>query len=416
MTAASVAASSTARPSTTPISVGPVRVRRVGRRQRTQPARRVRSLGARRLRRVAATAHVGGQRREQRRRRGDAGDDDEQPDGERPAGMAGRGAAESLQHGVHGARSVAGVVGPRAELAPPPPGEARRAASYRGGSWPSPGCTSADLVGQDHGLHPVAQAELGEDVADVGLHGRLADDELGGDLAVGQPARHQLEHVALARRQDLQGVARRRRRRGAAPGEVLDEPARRATGPAGRRRRRRPRCRAAARPAGVSLSRKPLAPARSASKTYSSRSNVVTTRTRGAPSPEARIRRVASMPSSTGMRTSISTTSGRSAAAERDGLLAVGGLADDVDAVRLEDHPQPGPHEVLVVGDDDASASCRQPGQHGEPAARAGRRRQRPTERGDPLAHPDQPVPAASSPSAAPAPSSSTSTDTASSP
>ncbi len=54
---------------------------------------------------------------------------------------------------------------------------------------------------------------------------------------------------------------------------------------------------------------KPLAPARSASYTYSSRSKVVSTSTRAA-EPAARMRRVASMPSTSGIRTSINTTSG----------------------------------------------------------------------------------------------------------
>ena len=58
----------------------------------------------------------------------------------------------------------------------------------------------------------------------------------------------------------------------------------------------------------VSLSRKPLAPARSAAKTYSSRSKVV--RMRARTSVLAVIRLVASMPSMTGMRTSIRMTSG----------------------------------------------------------------------------------------------------------
>jgi len=58
----------------------------------------------------------------------------------------------------------------------------------------------------------------------------------------------------------------------------------------------------------VSLSRNPLAPARSAAYTYSSRSNVVRISTRT--SVLAVICRVASMPSMTGIRTSIRTTSG----------------------------------------------------------------------------------------------------------
>ena len=63
---------------------------------------------------------------------------------------------------------------------------------------------------------------------------------------------------------------------------------------------------------GTSLRRKPLAPARSALKAYSSRSKVVSISTRvSPPASEVVMARVASMPSRTGMRTSISTTSGR---------------------------------------------------------------------------------------------------------
>ena len=66
----------------------------------------------------------------------------------------------------------------------------------------------------------------------------------------------------------------------------------------------------------VSLSRNPLAPARSASCTYSSRSNVVRITTRvDASDSSPVIRRVASRPSITGIRTSISITSGCSLAA-----------------------------------------------------------------------------------------------------
>ena len=45
------------------------------------------------------------------------------------------------------------------------------------------------FVGEDHGLHAVAQIELHEDPGDVGLHRGLADDERLRDLRVGQAAR-----------------------------------------------------------------------------------------------------------------------------------------------------------------------------------------------------------------------------------
>lgn len=62
---------------------------------------------------------------------------------------------------------------------------------------------------------------------------------------------------------------------------------------------------------GTSLSMKPLAPAFSAEKAYSSRSKVVRMSTFGASSfcPPAQIRRVASTPSRCGMRTSMRITS-----------------------------------------------------------------------------------------------------------
>jgi hypothetical protein len=66
----------------------------------------------------------------------------------------------------------------------------------------------------------------------------------------------------------------------------------------------------------MSLSRKPLAPARSAANAYRSTSNVVSTRIRERP-PAATMRGVASIPSTPGMWMSISTTSGRSSVIRR---------------------------------------------------------------------------------------------------
>ena len=54
------------------------------------------------------------------------------------------------------------------------------------------------------------------------------------------------------------------------------------------------------------------------------------------------------------MRMSISTTSGRSARDEGEGGGAVVGLAHDLDVVLgVEQHPEAGPHERLVVGQHD---------------------------------------------------------------
>ena len=66
-------------------------------------------------------------------------------------------------------------------------------------------------------------------------------------------------------------------------------------------------------------------------------------------------RRVASRPSSFGIWMSISTTSGCSRRGDRDRLLAVARLADDLEVVLgLEDQPEPGSHQRLVVGEHDA--------------------------------------------------------------
>ena len=62
---------------------------------------------------------------------------------------------------------------------------------------------------------------------------------------------------------------------------------------------------------GMSLSTKPLAPARSALYTYSSGSNVVRITTRTSQSASSMIRDVASRPSISGMRMSMRITSGR---------------------------------------------------------------------------------------------------------
>ena len=114
---------------------------------------------------------------------------------------------------------------------------------------------------------------------DVGLDGVLADDELGGDLGVRAAAREQAQHLDLAGRE-------RRRAQAAAPTArprlAKRSISRRVTAGA-KSEPPSATTRIAARScaSGASLSRKPLAPARSAAKTYSSRSKVVRTSTRG---------------------------------------------------------------------------------------------------------------------------------------
>src|SRR2546421_10993921 len=64
-----------------------------------------------------------------------------------------------------------------------------------------PVLVAAGLVaeGEDRCLDAVLQAEFGEDAADVGLDGLLADRQVPGDLPVAVAAGDQLEYFAFAR-------------------------------------------------------------------------------------------------------------------------------------------------------------------------------------------------------------------------
>ena len=143
-------------------------------------------------------------------------------------------------------------------------------------------------------------------------------------------------------------------------------------------------------------------------------------RTRGTVRLPVEQRRVASSPSTFGMRTSIRITSGSSSAARLERLGAVGGLADDLDVLLgLEDHPEPRADERLVVDDE-----------HADHRARLGERQARPDDvaaavapaaldlaavQRDALAHPGEPVSAAV-PSPSPRPSFAISSSSSSSP
>jgi hypothetical protein len=54
------------------------------------------------------------------------------------------------------------------------------------------------------------EAELPEDARDVGLDGLLGDEQALGDAQVGAPFGHQRQHLALARRQRVESIARSR--------------------------------------------------------------------------------------------------------------------------------------------------------------------------------------------------------------
>src|SRR3954452_418225 len=128
---------------------------------------------------------------------------------------------------VGGDRSASGLPARGGPAAPWPSGRwpaAARARAWLGGVVTA-GLDQAGLVGDDDGLGPVAHGELGEEVGDVGLDGRVADDELAGDLAVRAAAADQLEHLQLARREVLQ-VGRVARAGSRPVDEALDQPAR----------------------------------------------------------------------------------------------------------------------------------------------------------------------------------------------
>ena len=153
----------------------------------------------------------------------------------------------------------------------------------------------------------------------------------------------------------------------------------------------------------TSLSRNPLAPARRASTTYSSMSNVVSMRTRDRQPGSARMRRVASMPSTPGIRTSMSTMSGRvdatrltaSAPSSASPTTSRSGSVSRIirrprrtsawsSAMRTVEPPDV-VHAGAAVG---STATSSNP-----PSAR-GPRPQRPSVDRDALAHTDEPVPA----------------------
>jgi hypothetical protein len=88
-------------------------------------------------------------------------------------------AAHAAHHRLHAELRQAGAPDPRAALA----------------------ALAIGLVseGEDRGLDAVLQAEFGEDAADVGLDGLLADGQVLGDLPVAVTAGDQLEYFAFAR-------------------------------------------------------------------------------------------------------------------------------------------------------------------------------------------------------------------------
>jgi len=54
-------------------------------------------------------------------------------------------------------------------------------------------------VSEHYRLHPVANAELGQDSCDMRLHGCIADDKAPGDFGVREPFCHEAEDLGLSR-------------------------------------------------------------------------------------------------------------------------------------------------------------------------------------------------------------------------
>ena len=164
---------------------------------------------------------------------------------------------------------------------------------------------------------------------------------------------------------------------------------------------------------GTSLSRNPLAPARSALKAYSSRSKVVRMRTRVSVARHGRRDGPGGLdPVEDGHAHVHEHDVGPVELDQAHGVGAVGGLADDLEVVLgLEDHAEPLAQQRLVVGQDDPDRhavvgrlAVAQRG-HDLPATRRpGAGLERAPEGGGPLRHPGHAVAAAGRPVPLPLP------------
>jgi hypothetical protein len=67
----------------------------------------------------------------------------------------------------------------------------------------------AVVEGEDDGRRSVAEAELGEDVSEVALHGHLADVQSVGHFGVRETTADELQDLTLSRRQGLDDSALR---------------------------------------------------------------------------------------------------------------------------------------------------------------------------------------------------------------
>jgi hypothetical protein len=134
-----------------------------------------------------------------------------------------------------------------------PPVESERGGdrAERSRGSPLPGVDQAGIVGEYHGLDSVPQFQLGQEMGDVGLDRGRADIQVGRHFGVGVSTGHQAQHVHLPVRGQRSEAGDR-----PACGRGCQEPSPAAT----------TRTPSASRSTGASLSRKPLAPVRSAAK------------------------------------------------------------------------------------------------------------------------------------------------------
>ena len=258
----------------------------------------------------------------------------------------------------------------------------------------------AELVREDRRLHPVAHPELGQQRVRHASSRCLATPSRPPISALDRPRATSSSTSRSRAVSPLRpGAVRRAARARRTPRSAAGSP----RGRASRRPRRPPGSPRAARSGGASLSRNPDAPARSASKTYASRSKVVSTSTRAAAgaavirgsrsSPSsaghpdvhqydvrapARASATASAPSPASPTTSMSGSAPRSAA--KPG-------ADDRLVVGREDRQHHVTRSAPAAGRSGPARSRRQAGPHREAAAGPGAGIEVAAEEGGPLPH-----------------------------
>ena len=245
-----------------------------------------------------------------------------------------------------------------------PQSESRSAGRVRSaGIEPGSGARTHDprLVGEDDRLRPVAQPELGEDRGDVGLHGRLADDERSAISALLRP---RASRPRTSRSRAVRSPrAPRSPARAVGPGRANRSTSRRVIDGASSASPTATRRTAATSCSGGDVLEQEPARAR-----LERRVDVLVEIERGQDdhprrvrrrTPVERARRVAS--SRRGPACGCPSARRRAVSpGQADRGLAVRGLADDLDVgLGLEDHPEAGPDERLVVGDEDPTASTR---------------------------------------------------------